>query len=200
MFLRQMSSTDSSDDHALADTVPLGRGVLGMDHSLQRSLATYRYENALVKTELSAALERHAREMEELRLKYETLMKGNERQRLATEKELSEVQDTQAEKQWRLQQTNLQLQQKIKVLEEDVEAGNRTQDKLMKEKTQVEEELQQHKLSHQTKLQAIKQEKNQLSETVDVLRGELDKERTTVRELTTTLNSERHQQQLIKAS
>lgn len=44
----------------------------------------------------------------------------------------------------------------------------------------------------------LKGEKVQLVETVDLLRGELNKEKITVQELTTTLNSERHQQQLIE--
>nr|XP_045617376.1 plectin-like isoform X2 [Procambarus clarkii] len=195
-----MSSTDSSEDHAMADTMPSGsRGTMEADHLLQRSLATYRYENALVKTELSATLERHTREMEELKLKYETQLREAERQRMAAERQLSEVQDAQSEKHRKLQQSNLQLQQKIKVMEEEVEAGVRALDKMVKEKTKAEEELQQHTLSQQTTLQALKGEKNQLRETVDNLRGELDKERTTVQELTTTLNSERHQQQLIKS-
>ncbi|KAK8725903.1 hypothetical protein OTU49_010546 [Cherax quadricarinatus] len=195
-----MSSTDSSEDRAIADVAPSGnRAAMEMDHLLQRSLATYRYENALVKTELSATLERHAREVEELRLRYEAQMKEAEKQRVAAESKLSEVQDTHAEKQRKLQQINLQLQQKIKVMEEELEADMRAREKVIKEKTQAEEELQRQILSHQTAFQAIKGDKNQLKETMDNLRGELDKERTTVRELTTTLNSERHQQQLIKS-
>lgn len=60
-----MSLTEDFEDLALVDRSAEN------DEELQRSLATYRYENALVKTELSATLERHAREMEELRLKYQ---------------------------------------------------------------------------------------------------------------------------------
>lgn len=69
-----MSSSDSLEDQALAaDTPSL---VVGGGRSLHRSLATYRYENALVKTELAATLERHRREVEELRLKYESQVCG----------------------------------------------------------------------------------------------------------------------------
>ena len=71
---RQMSSTDSLDDHAVGANV---RSVVGGgSHPFHHSLATYRYENALVKTELAATLERHSREMEELRLKYESKVCG----------------------------------------------------------------------------------------------------------------------------
>lgn len=69
-----MSSTDSLDDHAVAADAP--SLVVGGSHPLHRSLATYRYENALVKTELAATLERHGREMEELRLKYDSKVCG----------------------------------------------------------------------------------------------------------------------------
>lgn len=78
-----MSSTESGDDHALADSGPQGdTTALGFSHhSLQQTLATYRYENALIKTELAATLERHAREMEELKLKYQSQVeKGKEKE------------------------------------------------------------------------------------------------------------------------
>lgn len=195
-----MSSTDSSDDHAMAESSPsVVRGALDASHSLHRSLATYRYENALIKTELSAVLARHAREIEELKLKYQTQIRELEKQRTEAESQVSEVQGTQIEKERKLQQANIQFQQKIKVMEEDLEAVTRARDKLVKEKAQAEEDLQQRMLSLQATLQAVKGDKVHLSETVDSLRGELDKEKTTVRELTTTLNSERLQQQLIES-
>ena len=40
-------------------------------HILHQTLATYRYENTLVKTELAATLDRHKKELKELHYKYE---------------------------------------------------------------------------------------------------------------------------------
>lgn len=198
-----MSNTDSSEDHALAESGPLHTigppGHFEVDQSLQRSLATYRYENALVKTELAASLERHSREMSELKLKYQAQVREVEKQRAEAEMRLRDIQDKYTDENRRLQQTNLHLQQRLKVAEEDLEVLTRARDSVIKDKTQAEEQWQQKLLANQTTLQAVKEEKNRLMENIDRLRGELDKERINVRELTTTLNSERHQQQLIKS-
>lgn len=68
-----MSNTDTSDDIAMADTTPSAAWrSTGVDQSAQRLLSTYRHENAMIKTEFSAVLESHARELKELRLKYQT--------------------------------------------------------------------------------------------------------------------------------
>ncbi|KAK4299771.1 hypothetical protein Pmani_027988 [Petrolisthes manimaculis] len=188
-----MSLTEDFEGMALADSSPEN------EDALQRSLATYRYENALVKTELAATLERHTREIDELTHKYQAQVREVERQYSELESRLSGVQEKEGEQLRKVQQTNLQLQQKIKMLQEDAEEGVHIQEKLGEHKQHMEEQLQQTHLSHQAAMETLRGERNQLSETVDRLRGELEKERITSRELNTTLSTERHQYQLIKS-
>ncbi|XP_064101809.1 myosin-10-like [Macrobrachium nipponense] len=198
-----MSTSDSSDDHALAETGPVrdsGTSRLReTDLTLQRTLATYRYENALVKTELAAALERHTREINELKLKYQAQIREVEKQHGGMEIQLKEVQDKYMDENRQLQQTNLHLHQQLKIAEEELESANRAVEKSVRDKSQAEELWQQRMLASQTSLQSLKEEKNRLKEDLEKVTGDLDKERVTVREITTTLNSERHQQQLVKS-
>ncbi|XP_047479382.1 paramyosin-like [Penaeus chinensis] len=197
----EMSSTESGDDHALADSGPQGdTTALGFSHhSLQQTLATYRYENALIKTELAATLERHAREMEELKLKYQSQMKEIEQQRLYSERQIQEIEDRYTDQERKMQQANLNLQQRIKATEEDLEEANRMREKGKRERSEAEEEHHSQVTALQNTLQSLKNENNQLRETLDRLQGSLDKEKTTSRELCTTLNAEKHQQHLIKS-
>ncbi|KAK7082180.1 hypothetical protein SK128_016151 [Halocaridina rubra] len=195
-----MSTTDSSDDRALAEAGPLlTTSQLDFDHTLQRSIATYRYENAMVKTEFASALERHAREINELKLKHQAQIREVEQQNRNTVLRLREAQQKYADENRRLQQSSLQLHQKIKAGEEDLEVIGRERNAAIKEKSDADDHWQQRLLSSQTSLQSLKEENKCLKESTEKLRGELDKEKTTVRELTTTLNSERHQQHLIKS-
>ncbi|XP_068215392.1 centrosomal protein of 83 kDa [Palaemon carinicauda] len=198
-----MSSTDSSDDQALAETGPshnVGNSRFHeADITLQRSLTTYRYENALVKTELSAALERHAREINELKFKYQSQIRDVEKKRGEIEVQLKEVQEKYMDENRQLQQINLHLQQQLTIAEEELDSANKAVEKSAKDKSLLEELWQQRMLASQTSLQSLKEENNRLKENLEKVTGDLDKERVTVREITTTLNSERHQQQLIKS-
>ncbi|XP_063888560.1 early endosome antigen 1-like isoform X2 [Scylla paramamosain] len=192
-----MSSTDSLEDQALAaDTPSL---VVGGSRPLHRSLATYRYENALVKTELAATLERHGREVEELRLKYESKVREAERQLQEVEEQLVDFKETHAEKEARLHQTNIKLQHKIKGLEEDLAANMRKQEKLQQEKTKAEEGMEEAKFSWQAREQHLRAENERLCKEGEELQRELEKERASVREVTAALSTERHQHQLIKS-
>ncbi|XP_050729645.1 trichohyalin-like [Eriocheir sinensis] len=196
-----MSSSESLDEHALGGDGPslVVGASMGSGHSLHRSLATYRYENALIKTELAATLERHGREMEELRLKYESKVREVERQRQDLEERLLHVQDSEADRGSRLHQTNLHLQHKIKGLEEDLAANTQARERLQREKSQAEQELEEAKFSRQTSEQKLMAENEKLSREGEELRKEVEKERVALREVTATLSSERHQHQLIKS-
>ncbi|XP_042872626.1 trichohyalin-like isoform X2 [Penaeus japonicus] len=196
-----MSSTESGEDHALADSGPQGdTTALGFSHHpLQQTLATYRYENALIKTELAATLERHAREMEELKLKYQSQLKEVDQHRSESERQIRDLHERYTDQERKMQQANLNLQQRIKAAEEDLEEANRMRERGKRERNETEEEHQSQVTALQNALQALKNENNQLRETVDRLQGSLDKEKTTSRELSTTLNAEKHQQQLIKS-
>lgn len=193
-----MSSTDSLEDQALAAETP-SLVVGGGSRPFHRTLATYRYENALVKTELAATLERHRREVEELRLKYESKVREAERQRQEAEDELAHFRETHSEKEARLHQTNMHLQHKIKGLEEDLAANIRKQEKLQQEKTRAEEGMGEAKFSWQTKEQHLRAENERLCREGEELRREVEKERASVREVTAALGTERHQHQLIKS-
>ncbi|KAK8383628.1 hypothetical protein O3P69_015830 [Scylla paramamosain] len=193
----EMSSTDSLEDQALAADMP--SLVVGGSRPLHRSLATYRYENALVKTELAATLERHGREVEELRLKYESKVREAERQLQEVEEQLVDFKETHAEKEARLHQTNIKLQHKIKGLEEDLAANMRKQEKLQQEKTKAEEGMEEAKFSWQAREQHLRAENERLCKEGEELQRELEKERASVREVTAALSTERHQHQLIKS-
>ncbi|KAK8383631.1 hypothetical protein O3P69_015830 [Scylla paramamosain] len=197
MNISQMSSTDSLEDQALAADMP--SLVVGGSRPLHRSLATYRYENALVKTELAATLERHGREVEELRLKYESKVREAERQLQEVEEQLVDFKETHAEKEARLHQTNIKLQHKIKGLEEDLAANMRKQEKLQQEKTKAEEGMEEAKFSWQAREQHLRAENERLCKEGEELQRELEKERASVREVTAALSTERHQHQLIKS-
>ncbi|XP_045105794.1 centrosomal protein of 83 kDa-like isoform X2 [Portunus trituberculatus] len=190
-----MSSTDSLDEQALAaDTPSL---VVGGGRHFHRSLATYRYENALVKTELAATLDRHRREMEELRLKYESQVREMERQRQEVEEQLAHFKEIHMEKEAQLHQTNIHMQHKG--LEEDLAASVRKLEKLQQEKTRAEEGMGEAKFSWQNREQHLRTDNDRLCKEGEELRRELEKERSSVREVTAALATERHHHQLIKS-
>ncbi|MPC36454.1 hypothetical protein E2C01_029912 [Portunus trituberculatus] len=197
-YLGQMSSTDSLDEQALAaDTPSL---VVGGGRHFHRSLATYRYENALVKTELAATLDRHRREMEELRLKYESQqVREMERQRQEVEEQLAHFKEIHMEKEAQLHQTNIHMQHKVKGLEEDLAASVRKLEKLQQEKTRAEEGMGEAKFSWQNREQHLRTDNDRLCKEGEELRRELEKERSSVREVTAALATERHHHQLIKS-
>lgn len=83
-------------------------------------------------------------------------------------------------------------------LEEDLATSSQGQERLQREKTQAEQELEEAKFSQQTNEQRLRVENEKLSKEGEELRKEVEKERAALREVTATLNSERHQHQLIK--
>ncbi|CAL4067919.1 unnamed protein product, partial [Meganyctiphanes norvegica] len=187
---------DGTNDH-----LPIGMthtGITG-DANLHRSLATYRYENAMVKTELAATLERNTRELQELKLKGEIELRKIQEQNSEVWERLTSERDHAVNNNRKIQQINLQLQQKLKLGEEDLLELQTKYEVLQHEKEQRVEENRQKTASLEATIQNLKREKTLLEERVDQLQGDLSKEKMTNRELATTLSSEKHQQQLIKS-
>ncbi|KAG0729384.1 hypothetical protein GWK47_030421 [Chionoecetes opilio] len=201
----QMSSSDSLDDQAVCGGPSL---VVGGGRPLHRSLATYRYENALVKTELAATLERHGREVQEMRLKCDS--KGAEAGPVAGGgAQLCVFGGVPGGEGSRLCPANPTCTTKYKVmsglphhtqgLEEDLAAAITRREKLHREKTKAEEDLEEARYSRQTSEQSLGAENQKLLREGEELRQECERGRARLREVTAALTSERHHHQLIKS-
>lgn len=201
-----MSSSESFGDAGSVfggtnDHLPIGMALSGItgDASLHRSIATYRYENAMVKTELAATLERHARELQEIKLKGQIELRKIQEDHSEVCEQLTSERDEVLNSYRKVQQINLQVQQKLKLGEEDLSDLQAKYEVLQQEKEQCSEGSRQKINGIETTIQNLKRAKTTLEEKVDQLQCDLSKEKMTNRELTTTLSSEKHQQQLIKS-
>ena len=166
--------------------------------SLKKTIASYRYENTIIKTELAETIKKHNKELNELKMKYQILLEQENQDKIEQINVISQAKEQSSLDQRKLHQSNLHLAQKLKLCEDDIESLNSVIDKLEKEKKELQNKFDHNKNTDFNTIQTLKVELKTLTDQIDHFKSELEKEKILTRELTTTLRSEKHQSHMMK--